>query len=51
MSTPRVIEKRIELEPGTADTFVADLTESDHNGGGAALLALAAAAPRRRIYD
>jgi hypothetical protein len=51
MSTPSVIENRIELEPVTSDTFVADLTEPHGDGRGAALLALAAGTPRRRIYD
>jgi hypothetical protein len=50
MFTPTVIEALIELEPVTADTFVADLSQA-HDGRGAALLALATAAPRRRIYD
>jgi hypothetical protein len=39
----------IELEPVTADTFVADLTQPSREV--AALLASAAASPRRRIYD
>jgi hypothetical protein len=51
MFTPTVIEALIELEPVTADTFVADLSQPAHDGRGAALLALATAAPRRRIYD
>ena len=51
MSTPSVNEIRIELEPVTADSFVADLAQPDGDGRVAALLALTAAAPRRRIYD
>jgi hypothetical protein len=51
MSTPSVIENRIELAPVTADTFVADLTQPTGDGRSPALLALAAAATRRRIYD
>ena len=51
MSTPTVIEARTELEPVTADPFVADLSRPDVDGRAAALLALAASAPRRRIYD
>jgi hypothetical protein len=49
MFTPTVIEAPIELEPVTADTFVADLTQPSREV--AALLASAAASPRRRIYD
>ena len=37
------------LEPVTADTFVADLSQPSR--AAAALLASAAASPHRRIYD
>jgi hypothetical protein len=49
MFTPTVIEAPIELEPVTADTFVADLSQPSR--AAAALLASAAASPHRRIYD
>ena len=49
MFTPTVIEAPIELEPVTADTFVADLSRPSR--AAAALLASAAASPHRRIYD
>ena len=49
MFTPTVIEAPLELEPVSADTFVADLSQP--SPAAAALLASAAASPRRRIYD
>ena len=49
MFSPTVIEAPLELEPVTADTFVADLSQP--SGAAAALLASAAASPQRRIYD
>jgi hypothetical protein len=49
MFSSTVIEAPRDLEPVTADTFVADL--SRHSSAAAALLASAAASPHRRIYD
>ena len=49
MFSPTVIEARLELEPVTADTFVADLSQPSSAAAG--LLASAAASPHRRIYD
>ncbi len=50
MFTPTVIEARLELEPVTADPFVADLDQPATDRV-AAFLVEAATAPRRRIYD
>jgi hypothetical protein len=49
MSTPMVIESPLQLEPVSADPFVADL-ESAASESELRLLA-AAAASRRRIFD
>jgi hypothetical protein len=49
MFTPTVIEAPIELEPVTADSFVADLSQPSR--AAAAVLASAVASPHRRIYD
>ncbi len=49
MFTPTVIAAPLELEPVTADTFVADLSRP--SSAAAALLARAAASSHRRIYD
>ena len=49
MSTPLVIEARIQLEPVIADPFIADLDTADDRR--TALLERLVAAPRRRIYD
>jgi hypothetical protein len=50
MSTPLVIEAPIQLEPVTADTFIADL-DTVGEASRTALLERLAASPRRRIYD
>ena len=54
MSTPTVIEARIELEPVTTDPFVADLVDhrsAEAEARAADFLTRAATGPRRRIYD
>jgi hypothetical protein len=53
MSTPTVVEVRIELEPVTDDPFVADLAlrSLETEARVAAFVERAAAAPHRRIYD
>jgi hypothetical protein len=48
MSTPNVVESPLNLEPVTADSFVADL---DRPPSESVLRLLAAAMPRRRIFD
>jgi hypothetical protein len=50
MSTPIVIEAPMQLEPVSADDFIADL-DSTTDGRNKALLERLAASPRRRIYD
>jgi hypothetical protein len=53
MSPATVTEARLQLEPVTADPFIADLdrdAEAD-KAGLASLASRVAAAPRRRIYD
>jgi hypothetical protein len=50
MSTPLVIEAPIQLEPVTADTFIADLDAAGEERMRAFLERLAAS-PRRLIYD
>ena len=51
MSTPIVTEGPFELEPVTADPFVADLDQRRADSRVAAFLERLAASPRRRIYD
>ena len=53
MSTPVVIEARVQLEPVAPDTFVADLDlhSADAEARLAALRRRAATMPSRRIYD
>ena len=52
MSTPTVIETQIDLEPVTADTFVADLDRiATDRAGVAAFILHASSARGRRIYD
>jgi hypothetical protein len=48
MSTPNVVESPLNLEPVTADSFVADL---DRPPSESVLRLLASATPRRRIFD
>jgi hypothetical protein len=51
MSTPIVTEGPFDLEPVTADPFVADLDQRRADSRVAAFLERLAASPRRRIYD
>jgi hypothetical protein len=50
MSIPLVIEAPIQLEPVSADTFIADLDTAGEDRR-TALLERLAVSPRRRIYD
>lgn len=48
MSTPKVVEAPLRLEPVTQDSFVADLNRPPSES---VIRLLASSAPRRRIFD